>query len=342
MKDRSLDRLDGNYSPLILGGEHRMSHNQHPPSVNPEVPASRDRNVPAVQRMQERMVRIGDQTLNCAVGPGNGPPLVLLHGVTRCWRDFDALLPSLMERGQVFALDHRGHGKSGRTVPSYRVADFAADAVAFLDAHVSEPAVLIGHSLGAMVAALVAAELPRQVRAVILEDPPGTTLAEGIRQSRFHLQFANTARLLATARDVESLTRELADMEVQRPGDGAVVRFSEIRDLHAIRFGAECLLQMDPAVLTALLQGRWLEGIDWFGSLPKIECPTLLLRADPACGGMLDESEATRITSLIPRCARVDLPGVSHSIHSTQPDRMLALITNFLETNPLPVTGTQP
>src|SRR6185503_18007047 len=131
-------------------------------------------------------------------------------------------------------------------------------------------------------AALVAAELPRHVDALVLEDPPGSTLADGIRQSRFNLQFTNTERLLATARDVETLARELAGMQVQRPNDGAVVRFSEIRDLSAIRFGAECLLQMDPAVLTTLVQGRWLEGIDWFGSLSKIECSTLLLRADPA------------------------------------------------------------
>ena len=292
--------------------------------------------------MLEHTLRLGERRLNCAVGPENGPPLVLFHGVTRCWRDFSPLLPTLTERWHVFAPDHRGHGQSSHMRPHYRVADFAADAVAFLDAHVTQPAVVIGHSLGAMVAAIVAAERPRQVRAVILEDPPGTTLAEGIRQSPFFLQFSNTERLLPTAQDVETLTRELANMEVQRPSDRVVVRFSELRDLSAIRFGAECLLQMDPAVLATLVQGRWLEGLDWFSSLSKIECPALLLRADPACGGMLDESEARRIMSLIPSCVRVDLPGVSHSIHSTQPDRMLALSTEFLETHPFPSTGAQP
>ena len=182
------------------------------------------------------------------------------------------------------------------------------------------------------------------VKPVVLprDDPPGTTLAGGIRQSRYHLQFSNTERLLAMAPDADTLTRELANMEVQRPSDGAGVRFSELRELSVIRFGAECLLHMDPAVLAPLVQGRWLEGLDWFGALSKIECPTLLLRADPACGGMLYESEAARITSLVPRCARVDLPGVGHSIHSSQPDRMLALLTNFLETNELPSASTQP
>ena len=285
--------------------------------------------------MQEHPLPVGERPLNCAVGPENGPPLVLLHGVTRCWQDWNPLLPALTEHWQVFALDHRGHGKSGRVPPHYRVADFAQDAIALLDAHVPGQAVVLGHSLGAMVAAMVAAERPGRVRALILEDPPGTTLAEGIGQSRFYLQFSNTVRLLATARDLETSTRELANMEVQRPSDGAVVRFSELRDLNAIRFGAECLLQMDPAVLTPLVQGRWLEGLDWFSSLPKIACPTLLLRADPACGGMLTEGEAGRITSLIPRCTRMDLRGVPHAIHSSQPDKMLALVTHLLEANHL-------
>lgn len=292
--------------------------------------------------MQEHTLRVGERTLNCAIGPENGPPLVLFHGVTRCWQDWNPLLSALTERWQVFALDHRGHGKSGRVPPHYRVADFAADAVAFLDAHVPGPAVVLGHSLGAMVAALVVAMRPGRVRAVVLEDPPGTTLAEGIGQSRFHLQFSNMVHLLATARDVETLTRELANMEVQRPSDGAIVRFGELRDLSAIRFGAECLLQMDPAVLTPLVQSRWLESLDWFGALPKIDCPALLLRADPICGGMLTESEATRITSLIPRCTRVDLPGVPHAIHSNQPDKMLAFVTHFLESNHLFSPKTQP
>lgn len=334
--------LDGNTWLLMLRGEYCMQNNEQTLAVKPIVLPCDDRYRLRVQRMHEHTLRAGERTLSCAVGPENGPPLVLFHGVTRCWQDWNPLLSALTERWQVFALDHRGHGKSGRVPPCYRVADFVADAVAFLDAQVPGPAVVLGHSLGAMVAAMVAAMRPGRVRAVVLEEPPGTTLAEGIGQSRFHLQFSNMVRLLPRAHDVETLARELADMEVQRPSDGAIVRFGELRDLIAIRFGAECLLQMDPAVLTPLVQGRWLEHLDWFGALPKIDCPALLLRADPMCGGMLTESDATRITSLIPRCTRVDLPGVPHSIHSNQPDKMLALVTHFQETNSLLSPETQP
>ncbi len=292
--------------------------------------------------MQEQLLRLGERTLNCAVGPKNGPPLVLFHGVTRCWRDFNALLPSLMEQWQVFAPDHRGHGRSSRDLGDYRVVDYAEDAVSFLTHYVPSPAVVIGHSLGAMVSALVATQRPRQVRALILEDPPGTTLGEGLQQSRFHLQFTNISRLIQVAHDVETLTLELGNMEVQHPKDGSVVRFRELRDPSALRFGAECLLKLDPAALTPLVQGRWLEGIDWFEALSKIKCPTLLLRADLACGGMLQEADAARMTSLIPLCVCVDLPGVGHSVHSSQPTKMLSLIGNFLERHQILLKQSDP
>src|SRR5687767_921873 len=111
--------------------------------------------------MTERTVRSGSAgTLNVSTGPATGPPLVLLHGVTRRWQDYAPLLPTLTLRWHVHALDFRGHGKSDRTAEgAYRVADYVADAAALLR-DVGKPSVVYGHSLGAMVAAGVAAAEP--------------------------------------------------------------------------------------------------------------------------------------------------------------------------------------
>ena len=275
--------------------------------------------------------QVGDLTLNGACGPANGPPLLLIHGVTRCWQDWSPLLSDLTQHWSVVALDLRGHGASERShAGQYRVRDFAEDAERLLELLGDEPVVLFGHSLGAMVAAMVAAHAPGRVRALVLEDPPGTTLAEGVSESPFHLQFAGIRRLLPTPRTVDDLTFALAELPVRRPGDGAVVKFRELRDLAALRFSAECLLKMDPRVLEPLLAGRWLDGLDWFAELPRIACPTLLLRADPACGGMLSAAEADRVAAVIPRCRRVDLSGIGHNIHATQPQRTLDLVNPFL------------
>jgi pimeloyl-ACP methyl ester carboxylesterase len=235
-----------------------------------------------------------------------------------------------MARWQVFALDQRGHGSSERVPGAYRVVDFAGDAVAFVQSHVDRPAAVWGHSLGAMVASVVAARAPERVGALVLEDPPGTLLASGLDDSRYILQFNGLQRLLAAKPDAATLAQQLMTLPVQHPRDGHTVDFRELRDEAALRFGAECLVRMDPSVIDVLLAKRWLEGLDWFGELPRIACPTLLLRADVACGGMLSDFEAGPVEMLIPQCRRIDCPGLGHSLHTADLPGTLAFVEDFL------------
>src|SRR4051812_30612267 len=87
--------------------------------------------------------------LHLVEGLKRGPTLLLLHGVARNWRDWQPLLPELSKAWHVVALDHRGHGQSERA-SSYRVIDYARDAVRFLQEEFAEPITIVGHSLGAM------------------------------------------------------------------------------------------------------------------------------------------------------------------------------------------------
>ena len=108
------------------------------------------------------------------VASAGGIHVVLLHGITRCGRDFEPLVASLTATHEattvdghgprLAVLDHRGHGDSSRA-SRYLVTDYAADAARFLEAH--GPCVVVGHSLGAMVAAAVAAELPSTMWATL-------------------------------------------------------------------------------------------------------------------------------------------------------------------------------
>jgi len=177
---------------------------------------------------------------------------------------------------------------------------------------------------------VVAARAREQVGALVLEDPPGTLLASGLDESRYALQFTGIQRLLAARPDASTLAQQLATLPVQHPRDGRTVEFRELRDEATLRFSAECLVRMDPSVIDVLLAGRWLEGLDWFGNLPRIACPTLLLRADVDCGGMLSDAEAARAEELIPQCRRVDRPGLGHNLHTGDPQGTLAMVDDFL------------
>jgi pimeloyl-ACP methyl ester carboxylesterase len=66
--------------------------------------------------LQEKRFDTGTVTLKYAEGPPAGPPLVLLHGGGDRWQQFQPLMPGLMAHRHVYALDMRGHGKSGRHV----------------------------------------------------------------------------------------------------------------------------------------------------------------------------------------------------------------------------------
>ena len=270
-------------------------------------------------------------SLNFASGPRNGPALVFFHGVTRCWQSFVPLLPALSMRWHVHALDHRGHGKSSRTDRQYLVRDYVRDAVAFVQNQVQGPAVLHGHSLGAMVAAAVAAALPDQVKGVVLEDPPFDTMGPRIAQGTLLSYFSGVLPFAGSTLSVGALARQLAEIPLTTPGKAGSVRLGDTRDMASLRFTAKCLKQLDRDVLAPIVAGRWLEGFDWAATLVKVTCPVLLLQADLSVGGMLTDEDANEVERLLSDCARIRLPKAGHLIHWLQTETCLRLVNSFLE-----------
>src|SRR5262245_33077830 len=202
----------------------------------------------------ERLIERQGRRLNLVEGPAHGPPLLFLHGVCRGWRDFAPVFPAVLPRWRILAIDFRGHGKSDRTPHEYHVADYALDALAVLSAHVDEPAVVYGHSLGALAAAAAAAALPERVRAVILEDPPSAELLQHIQETPFFAQFRGMQLLAGDAAPVDELARQLGAIPMPGPA-GTTVRLRDLRDGAALRFGARCLKDLDPEVLAPLIAG---------------------------------------------------------------------------------------
>jgi len=279
----------------------------------------------------ERSVNVNGQSLNVAVSDSAGPPLLLLHGIGRRWQDWAPLLPALSQRWQIHGLDLRGHGQSARAPGHYLLDDYVADAVGYINGHLNEPVVVCGHSLGALTAARVAAEAPQRVRAIVLEDPPGPEWVAHVGHTAYGPMFVGLQKLAGKDLSVQEVARVLADFTIALPGGKGTVRVGDIRDAASIRFAARCLREVDPAVFDPLLEGRLLEGIDFAAALRGIRCPTLLLCADEAAGGMLPPAEATRMAGAIGDCTRVDLPGVTHLIHWMEIEKTVQFVLGFLE-----------
>lgn len=274
---------------------------------------------------------LGEHRLHLAVGPENGPPLVLLHGVLRGWTDWSPMLDVLATRWQLIGVDLRGHGQSDRTPGNYLVVDYVRDIVGLLSQIADEPAVLLGHSLGAMVALATAAEAPTAFRAVIAEDPPFHTMGDRIAESPLLDYFRELHRLHLEDKPVAELTRSLAQVPVRSPDGTSTQRLGDLRDLASLRFAAACLKQVDHDVLEPIVAGRWLAGYDVQQVLSRLQCPVLLLQADAAAGGMLTDEDAALAERAAAECYRERFPGVGHLIHWTDTAGMTRRTLAFLE-----------
>lgn len=260
--------------------------------------------------------------LNCAVA-GTGQPMVLLHGVTRRWQSFLPVMAGLGTGCSLTVVDLPGHGGSGR-LRRYRVADYIAPLVELLEDRFAEPVIVYGHSLGSMLAAALAAEVPKLVRAVVMEDPPFETMGSRIREGILHDWFQALLPFAGSDLPLPELARQLGEA---RAG-GA--RLKELRDAVALRFTAASLKRMDPLVLEPIVAGEWLLGYDRDSVLKAVRCPALLVQADPAAGAMLTDGDAAQASGLMGDCISVRVPGAPHLIHWADPGAMVRLVQGFI------------
>lgn len=104
-----------------------------------------------------------------AWGSADAPPLILLHALGESAADWDGVAPAFARHWRVYAPDLRGH-RSSSWPGSYSVEVMQADVLRFLDALALDRVDLIGHSMGGLVAYLLAGDQPERVSRLILED----------------------------------------------------------------------------------------------------------------------------------------------------------------------------
>jgi 3-oxoadipate enol-lactonase len=102
-------------------------------------------------------------------GPAGAPTLVLLHGVTLDAEiNWSGVLPALAEQFRVLALDLRGHGVGPRVRMPYRLEECADDVAAVVRALCGAPVILVGYSMGGMVAQMFWRRHPELTAGLVL------------------------------------------------------------------------------------------------------------------------------------------------------------------------------
>ena len=258
--------------------------------------------------------------LNYAEGPQSGPHLLLLHGTANRWQAFTPLLPHLTERWHVYALDHRGHGRSGRA-KQYGFGFYYGDAVGFVKEVIGEPTVVFGHSLGGRIALKMAADAPSSTRAIILGD---SSLSPPRPNPRIGGGFKEMAKTIEENGTVKEIYAALRDR-----GGG----FDPVHGLTR----AKNLIMADPLMLRSIAEHMadldspysHFHGYDPNELLPRVRCPTLILQAEK---GMLSDEEIEKALSILPEAYHVKLAGMPHEFLAEQTEPVLRAVTAFLET----------
>ncbi|PBC81023.1 Pimeloyl-ACP methyl ester carboxylesterase [Streptomyces sp. 2224.1] len=125
-----------------------------------------------------RKVQVGEVQLAYRVwGEEDAPPAVLLHCLGEDGEDWRGVVGRLAGTHRVYAPDQRGHGRSDWP-GAYGFERWRDDAIGFLEALGLERVALIGHSLGAVAALLLAADRPELVARLVLEEVPVPLPAE--------------------------------------------------------------------------------------------------------------------------------------------------------------------
>lgn len=239
-----------------------------------------------------------------------GTPLVFINSLGTDFRTWDDIVPHFAANYRIIRHDKRGHGSSDCPPPPYTIRDHAADLAGLLDALHVEQAILVGISVGGMIALEFAATSPERVQRLVLCDTApkiGTpemwaerigTLSE---RGMVHLGETILARWFAP--DFES-THPAAyhgyyNMLTRTPLDGYTGVCEAIRDA------------------------------DLWPHVDKIDMQTLVL-----CGAedMATTPEmAQQLAAALPNATCEIIAGAGHLPCIEQPDVMAAKIATFLK-----------
>lgn len=281
--------------------------------------------------LPEHRFDTGPITLNYAEGPGDGEPLVLLHGFSWRWQEFTAIIQRLPPRWKVYALDFRGHGGSGWEPGHYRTTDYSNDVIRLLTDVVGKPAVIFGHSLGGRIALQVAGLRPDLVRAAVIGDVP---LFMDSIETTMAVQaplFRGFRGLVLKYRWLDGLIRALGGLQMRVPWQELPVRYGDLNDEARIRFTAECLAQMDPDALQQAADGSVWQGYNPESVLDGVQCPVLLLQGDPERHCMMSDTDVKRALSILGNAQHVQLRGQGHSLHLRHPDPVARALNTYLD-----------
>jgi pimeloyl-ACP methyl ester carboxylesterase len=254
----------------------------------------------------------GDLTFHYAKWGEQGRPIVGIHGLTANAFSFQAWVDGLATDYQFYAHDLRGRGDSDKPEHGYSVPIHAADLAHLIDAWGLERPIVIGHSLGALIALYFAAHYPDKLSKLVLVDA-GAPLPWHTPEEQPAWLIASINRLGTPVPSFEEYIQRLKlapfigpywneyferyfESDVRHNSDGSV----------ASKCYREGILEEGQRYDEARAQEQW----------ANVQAPTLLLRAGQGLffdnDQLLSEADAAAVQQGIKQCQFVNFPTLNH------------------------------
>jgi non-heme chloroperoxidase len=244
-------------------------------------------------------------------GPAIGLPIIFLHGVTDSWRSFEPVLRLLPTDVRAIAISQRGHGDTSKPAAGYTYREMAGDLRAFMDRRGIPSAIVVGHSMGSMVAQRFAIDHPDRLAGLVLMGSFATMherpdMAEFVSTTIAPLgdpidaPFARAWQLSTTARKIDPAFLEIVIAET---------------------------LKVPARVWHAAFDG-FLRTPDCSGELARITAPVLLMWGNRDT--YATESDQRQLRSVMPRARSITYAGSGHAIHWEDPGRIASDLLSFV------------
>lgn len=241
---------------------------------------------------------------------GNGPPVLLIHGISSAASVWNPIIPVLAAEFTPIAIDQRGHGASDKPESGYLYDDYIGDLDGVLDALELEHPLIMGHSLGGIVTLWWAAKHPDRAAALVIEDSP-------LRSGETFMP-AFDEWLMLNAMPEEDLRAHYAEEYPEWPPE-LVLERARLMANTAHNVFAE--LRADSLAH---------DGVDRIAEITDIQSPTLLVHGDLDTGGMVVAEDAMAFEKRLGNAHSVRIAGGGHTLHRERRDEFLAVILPFL------------
>jgi pimeloyl-ACP methyl ester carboxylesterase len=256
--------------------------------------------------------------LACREFGGEGPAVLLLHGLAGHADEWAQTALWLTARYRVVALDARGHGRSERLPGEVSRDSLVADAAFVVERLRLQPVVVVGQSVGGLTALSLAARRPDVVRALVLVDASPEGGGDGVEET--------VAATAAALREWPTPFGSRADAEAffaERFGNGLAAEawasgLEQSDTGWRPRFDVEVMAQTLREAISVPSWDEW----------DRIRCPTLVVRAG---NGMVAPETASEMTVRLPGAQVVEIADAAHDLHLDRPDEWRDALIGFLD-----------